>query len=180
MAALTRMPIPAVLRVHVETLVGPRTTEFVARMKRSNGVGTNDNVSSSVCYHFDSRCRYATAESQSAETPSNCTDCEAGTFSAAVGLSDASQCSRCPQGRWGNKKGQTDLDVACAICQGGTYSLKKGHTSSTCSGVCVPGKYSLPGLSSCKCTRCTTPLTLSNVFCPAHMHRIITASQNVL
>jgi hypothetical protein len=94
---------------------------------------------------------------------SNCTECEAGTFSAVNGSatcigceagkysseSGASACRKCPAGKYLNSEGNDD-ETDCVACVGGNVTSLPGSTS-ILNCVCLPGFVGSPA-SGIRCT----------------------------
>jgi len=89
-------------------------------------------------------------EAGDAGTPPSCTECGAGTWSAA----QATVCTNCTTGTYSETVGGTTVDV-CTPCNAGTYAASTGLSACTS---CSPGRYNeAPGSSSSTaCLACAT------------------------
>jgi hypothetical protein len=109
---------------------------------------------------------------------SNCTECEAGTFSTINGSATcmgceagkysseagASECRECPAGKYLNSEGN-DEETDCVACVGGNVTSLPGSTS-ILNCVCLPGFVGSPASG----IGCTVPYTVTDTVCPRGTH----------
>ena len=100
----------------------------------------------------DGRCgtgTWGTGQASCADCPRNCNNCSRGTYNPSIGMALATDCLQCPLARYGATQGAKDLRSGCLLCPEGTFGETAGLLTSTCSGLCPLGTYSIPGLTQC-------------------------------
>ena len=95
-----------------------------------------------------------------------CALCDKGSFSTAMGQRE---CGICPIGRYNDREGSS-LFSDCAICPKGTFGNTSGATTSTCSGLCLPGTFSKDGMKECKIC-CLVPSSFHLILVTVYIYR---------
>ena len=87
-------------------------------------------------------CTNCPAGTISAARAASCSNCPAGQFQASSGQSS---CGSCTGGKYQNLNGQT----SCKLCGAGTYHNNNGQTAESACTNCAAGRYSSAGATSC-------------------------------